>query len=528
MQNSVFCRLILQICCILQESVILNRCIFWLRRLYEIVQESVIYRWILTALCAIGTVLRGCIFGRMLCRDGCVDGYTGESALYRKTGRLWGRFKSLCGTIGKGLGRVNSGSLNEKLYRKTLGRFSTETVIGAVIFLIFIVPHANWNNLYALVLAGFLAVLYFCRSFGNADACGQEGTAGLWFPLLFFMISVFAGVPASLAVGDSVRILLFFITAFLLCIVIWKTCSSYRKIDILLRGVVLSLIVTGVYAIVQWIMGVEVDILLADMNLNKNMPGRAFGTLGNPNNFAEFLMLFIPFALAFTMNQEKGGWKTVGFAAVALGTVALILTYSRSGWIAFATAAVVFAALYDKKYLPVLVLAALVCIPLLPETVLDRILTIGNLEDTSSSYRLDIWAGSLDMLRDGYWFSGTGLGAEAFTSVYPAYGLSGATAAPHTHMQFMEMLAELGILGMVSLLWYSISLTRRTALAATGGTSGKVKSVLCAAAASVAGITAIGFAEYTWFYPRVMLAFFIVAGIAMAAVYVAKREGQEK
>jgi len=99
--------------------------------------------------------------------------------------------------------------------------------------------------------------------------------------------------------------------------------------------------------------------------------------------------------------------------------------------------------------------------------------------------------------------------------------------APHTHMQFMEMLAELGILGLLSLLWYSISLSRRTAVSAAGSACRKMRNVLCAAAASMAGITAIGFVEYTWFYPRVQLAFFIAAGIAMAAVHIAGKEQKQ-
>ncbi len=534
MQNSVFCRMLLWLFGAVQESAVLRCIVFCVRRLCSflggVLGGSVAFRWISTVLGVIGRVFAGSVFGRVLCRKDCIDDYTDSSAFYRCVNAIRKKVVGCFASVTAVFCRINSGSLNEKLYRKALGRFSwfrLETLLTAAVFLIFIIPHEMWNNLYAAVLAVCLAAGYFLRVVRDRGDVERTG-ASLWFPLLFFIITVFAGVIGSYAPGDSVRVLIFFVTAFLLCIVVKGTLTGYDRMDFFLRGIVLVLLATGIYAGVQWALGVEVDILLADMNLNKGMPGRVFGTLGNPNNFAEFLMLFIPFAFAFTLNQEEKGWKAAGSVSLIVSVVALVLTYSRSGWIAFAIAAVVFVALYDRKYLPALILVAILCIPLLPESVMDRILTIGNLEDTSSSYRLDIWSGSLEMLRDGYWLTGTGLGAEAFTSVYPAYGVSGATGAPHTHMQFMEMMAELGILGFLSLLWYSISLSRRTAVATTGKTSRKVRNILCAAAASMAGITAIGFAEYTWFYPRVMLAFFIAAGMAMAAVHVAGAEEQGK
>lgn len=510
MQNSVFCRFFL-----------------WL---YHAAGKSAVIRAIETVVRAVGRAVRGSIFGRILCRETSTDSFADTSVLYRRMGAvrsgITGFFTRLYGK----LRRINEGSLNARLYERTFRGsflFHLESLLAVFVLLIFIIPHNLWNNLYATALTALLTAVYFlCIISGRADM-EKRPKGGLWFPLLFFIFTVFLGVAGSPALGDSVRVLAFFVTAFLLCVVVRGTLSSYEKIDFFLRSIVLALLITGVYAAVQRVMGVAADASLTDLELNQNMPGRVFGTLGNPNNFAEFLMLFIPFALAFSLNQEKTGWKALGLLAVAVGTLALVLTYSRSGWLAFALAAVVFVALYNWRLLPILLLVGVLCIPLLPETVLNRILTIGNLADSSSSYRVDIWTGSLRMLRDGYWFAGTGLGAEAFTSVYPDYAVGTSRVAPHTHMQFMEMLAELGILGLLSLLWYSISLSRRTAVAAAGSASRKLRNVLCAAAASMAGITAIGFVEYTWFYPRVQLAFFIAAGIAMAAVHIAGKEQKQ-
>ncbi len=504
MQNSIFCRFFL--------------------RLYRLAQESVVIRGIAAIFSAVGTCLRGSIFGRVFCRETSVDDYAAASLLYRGLGKLWRGILGFFTRIYAFLRRINEGSLNYRFYKGAVEGsflFHMESLLALSVLVIFVVPHQFWNNLYATAITLVLAYLYFvCLISGRRDL--GKNAAGIWFPFLFFAFTVALGVIGSPAPGDSIRVLAFFITAFLMCLLVCGVLTSYEKIEFFLRFIVLALLITGVYAAVQRVLGVESDASLTDLDLNKGMPGRVFGTLGNPNNFAEFLMLCIPFAFAWALNQKKEGLKVLGLGVVLVGALALLLTYSRSGWLAFAIAAVVFAALYNWRVLPILLLVGLLCIPLLPETILNRILTIGNLSDSSSSYRVDIWTGSIRMLRDGYWFAGTGLGAEAFTSVYPAYAVGESGVAPHTHMQFMEMLAELGILGFLSLLWYSISLTRRTAVAAAKPVSKELKTVLCAASASMAGITAIGFVEYTWFYPRVMLTFFIAAGIAMAAVRIAK------
>ena len=52
----------------------------------------------------------------------------------------------------------------------------------------------------------------------------------------------------------------------------------------------------------------------------------------------------------------------------------------------------------------------------LPETIINRFLSIGNMADSSTSYRVYIWLGTIAMLKD-YWFCGIGPGAAAFNQV---------------------------------------------------------------------------------------------------------------
>ncbi len=495
-------------------------------RIWRAVEASFLVRAIYAILHKAGDWARGSAVCRFNLRTKSIDDYAKSSFLYRVLQKIWNGVLLFFGRIYRALRRLNMGSINHRLYTRFLmpaRLMHAEVFLMAAVLLIFAMPHKIWNNMYALVLAVGLAAVYFICLLGEKKDFGKNVT-GLWFSLLVFMFITTASVIGSPAMGDSVRVLVFFWTAFLFSLILYGMMSTTKKLDTMC-GVMLAVsAATAVIAVAQRMMGIESDASLTDLALNKGMPGRAFATLGNPNNYAEFLVLFIPFGFAWTLNRKKAWEKCGGLFLVALCVVGLLLTYSRSGWLAFAAAVVVFTALYNRRLLPILILAAFLSIPLLPETILNRILTIGNLADSSSSYRVDIWTGCLAMLRDGYWLPGVGLGPGAFQAVYPAYAVGETGVAPHSHMQFMEILIEMGVLGFISLLWYSWSLVRRTSVHALRTKSRAQKRILCAAAAAVAGITLIGFAEYTWFYPRVQLAFFIAAGMAMASVRTAEKE----
>src|SRR5699024_991064 len=83
----------------------------------------------------------------------------------------------------------------------------------------------------------------------------------------------------------------------------------------------------------------------------------------------------------------------------------------------------------------------------LPESIINRFASIGDMGDSSTSYRVYIWMGTLNMLKD-FWLSGIGMGSEAFTAVYPFYSYN-AVVAPHSHNLFLQILVEAGVVGIV-------------------------------------------------------------------------------
>ena len=467
---------------------------------------------------------------KFLVGKGDIERFAPDSAFYRVLGGV------ICGFIGffagicKALRTGVKDSAVVRLFCAVFRGSYRERYVYFVAFVsvfIFIIPHNYWSNTFGLLFAMLLFALYIVAVSG-AKSISRPGTNfnAVWFSMLMFGFSLLVSCFISYDRADSVRVLMFFFTSFMLCMVLYASLRSSRDFDIMGGFMYAALIITSLLAFAQRVMGVEADASLTDLTLNKDMPGRVFSTLGNPNNYAEFLVLFMPFAFAFALSHEKGTFKRRALiCGMILPLGAILLTYSRSGWIALAIAAAIFIMLYDKRLIPVFAILGLCALPFIPASIWNRILTIGNLQDSSSSYRVDIWTGCIRMLKE-YWFTGVGLGTGGFAEIYPRYAVGESGVAPHSHMHFMEMLVELGVLGFLSYISMTFCLIRRSFVTSSRNTDAGIRNYAIASAASMTGIVLIGCFEYCWFYPRVMFAFFVCAGLAMAAHRVGKSSGK--
>ena len=457
---------------------------------------------------------------RILVGSGDIERYAQDSAFYRGIKKILNPVISFFTGICRAASEGTQSSIAAKIYGIFFSRSLYANAIYFISFVcvfIFVIPHNFWSNMFGLVFAAALIVLYIISA-SNPNKALAAGTNanGIWFSLIVFSFSLLVSCFVSYDRADSVRVLLFFVTSLVLCMTVYACLRDENGLDVMGGFRYGCLIFTSLLAFAQRVLGIEADASLTDLTLNKDMPGRVFSTLGNPNNYAEFLVLFMPFAMSFVLGKKK--WnvsKLLLCAGMLLPLGAILMTYARSGWIALAIAAAVFVMLYDKRLIPVFIILAIFAIPFIPQNIWNRILTIGNLDDTSSSYRLDIWSGCLKMLKD-YWFTGVGLGTGGFAEIYPQYAVGESGIAPHSHMHFMEMISELGILGFISYVCLTFSLIRRSFVSASAAVPFGIRRYAVACAAGMTGIILIGCFEYCWFYPRVMFAFFICAGIAMA------------
>ncbi len=150
---------------------------------------------------------------------------------------------------------------------------------------------------------------------------------------------------------------------------------------------------------------------------------------------------------------------------------------------------------------------------LLPETITNRFMSIGNMSDSSTSYRFYIYMGTLSMLKD-YWICGVGPGTAAFNLVYPSYAYD-SIMAPHAHNLYLQTMCDAGISGIVLLIAIIYRVFKSCAIGLKNSADKRDKIFIIGAVSSLCGFFLQSMFDYTFYNYRVMFLFWAVVGLAM-------------
>ncbi len=485
-----------------KSSVLINVLMSFFNWIQKCIEASGIYAW--------------------LGKADFTEKYAQGSFVYECIGRLWKFVLRLVRSIQLFTRRIFKNSLTLYLFDllNSKGFLAMDTYLALFIGLMFLAPHNLWNNLYAFL--GAMAFLCWCVFNIASGKIKAKDTNKVSLSVIVFVIAIFVSTVTAYVISDAVRIALFLIASVIFAYCVYASVDTREKLVRFLKIVLFFVTLTGLYGIVQRIMGVEVDLEFVDITTNEGMPGRVYSTFSNPNNFAQLLVLFMPFFVPLFLSVKSRFEKLFITGGFCVCLCALAMTYSRSGWVGFALSAVIFVCVYDKRLLIPFGLLVVAAIPFLPDTIMNRIFTIGSMEDSSNSYRLYIWDSCVRMIKD-YGIKGLGLGPESFRAVYPGYSSPVAITAPHSHMLYMEIVLEMGIMGALSFFAYIIA-TIKKAAGSMRIMNKELKSYAIAGISALGGIAFVCCAEYIWFYPRVMFAFWIVPGILLATARIAGRE----
>ena len=400
-----------------------------------------------------------------------------------------------------------------------------EILFGLFCCVMFVVPHDNWNNLYAVLAAAVFFALHLLRCAAAGKTPAAPDTLGLGFAL--FVLSCVLSPLFSPTRSDSVRILVLFLAGFVFCWLVATGFDEPRSLRRLMGFLYLGMLAVGVYAVMQRALDiVDINYQFTDMSINRGVPGRVYASLDNPNNLSGYLQMFLPLGAAYAAGAKKGWQRALLSLGLLIPAAALVMTYARAGWIAVALAAAVYIYFRERKLLPALVVLAVLAVPLLPESVMTRLETITNSRDSSRNHRLASWTAVVRLLADkGRWLTGIGLGPDAFQAIYPDYAVAGGqTGAYQSQMLYLELVLEMGILGFLSFLWMTLKYVGRIGRAIAAGGGGKEnRLVLAAGLASFAALAASSVAEYLWFYQRLIFGYFLWFGVILAALRIAER-----
>ena len=195
--------------------------------------------------------------------------------------------------------------------------------------------------------------------------------------------------------------------------------------------------------------------------------------------------------------------------------VCMILTFSRGAWLGLLFAGAVFVVLLNPRFILLAPFALVALYFVLPETVISRFTSIGNLADNSTSYRVYIWLGVLDMLKDGFWLCGVGPGDGAFNQIYPFYSYS-AIVAPHSHNLYLQILCDAGITALVVFGIVLFQYFRNLCVAVKDRSNWSSRVLQISFTAGACGFLVQAMTDYSFYNYRVMFLFW--SYLAMGAL----------
>jgi O-antigen ligase len=242
---------------------------------------------------------------------------------------------------------------------------------------------------------------------------------------------------------------------------------------------------------------------------------RVRAVYGSPNNLALFLGRVIPMAVAVAIFAPPSRRRRA-YAIVTVPLVmALFLTFSRGAWLIGLPAALIFLAWHGGRRLRIAVGGAIVAglAVLVPFASTERVMSLLSLQNGTAGSRLNLWASTLDMIRDHPW---GGVGLDNFLYLYPRYirpQAWGEPALSHPHNILLHFWVTLGIGGVIILIWQQTVfwgvITR-----ATQRSSAWERAMALALAASMVDFLAHGLIDQSYFLVDLAFVYMLTLGLA--------------
>lgn len=180
---------------------------------------------------------------------------------------------------------------------------------------------------------------------------------------------------------------------------------------------------------------------------------RANGFFGNPMTLAGYLCLFIPILFVLFLERKRYDiWKWIIGISLSVCCVALLFNGTRGAWLAIATVISLLLLYYliQKEKMAVFILCGLLIVGVglsQYQPFTNRVASITDTKNQSNAERFLIWNSALHMFED-HPVLGVGLGQ--YKDNYQKKYISPEAKEPkleHAHNNFMQMLAESGIVG---------------------------------------------------------------------------------
>ena len=267
----------------------------------------------------------------------------------------------------------------------------------------------------------------------------------------------------------------------------------------------------------------------ADPNSVADGTIRVYGPLENPNLLAGYLLPILPLAVVAFLRWRGWAERLYALTVLVLGSAALVLSYSRGGWLGLVAGLGTIGLLlvlrqtrhwpvHWRRLFPLLLVAGAAALLVVAVTQIEPLRIramslVAGREDSSNNFRINVWMAALSMIQDRPWL-GIGPGNTAFNLIYPLYQQPRFNALSAYSVP-LELLVEGGVPGLLAGLGLLLA-SLRSGWAQLKGESSFALPALGAVAAIV-GLCVQGATDTIFFRPEVQLTgWFCLATLAVS------------
>jgi O-antigen ligase len=324
-------------------------------------------------------------------------------------------------------------------------------------------------------------------------------------------------LPLSIWPGGSVRMLTeHYLKAIAFFWLMGSVVTDVRRLRVLTWTLVLCSIPLAATAVNNYVSGTFLSTGVPGFRRIAGYKGGS-GLVGNPNDLALMLNLIIPIAGALILNARRAIERWTASFALMLAAVAVILTFSRAGFLTLAATFLMFLVILVRRRAAgkaVLLLAAgLIVLPLLPNGYADRLSTITDMSADRTGSATGRWRDFQIALRlvEESPIVGVGIGQDILVM-----NETRGDRWTQIHNAFLQYAVDLGIPGLCLFgLLYVLCLLRTRQVERRAARSPGQAEFANLASGVQASLIAFGVAAF--FHPiAYQFYFFCVGGLAVA------------
>jgi len=334
----------------------------------------------------------------------------------------------------------------------------------------------------------------------------RKGLLELSFLLLF--VSQLASSLLSAEVGESLSGMrdLFFICIVYLFATLTRTEKRMKEFIYLL---VFSATLMSIYGLVESGMGVN----------------RIMATQSTPLTFSGILI--ITFSLGFSFVWLAGDRKEKLMLGPQLAVIlaAVLLSHTRSAWIALFFAILLVGVVKSRKLIPFLLVGTLLVYVLAPASIRSRAASILNPSESSSFMRLELLKSSPRVIRD---HPVTGVGLIDLLPVYDEYVRPNVPEhlreirLGHFHNNVVQVAVQTGIFGLTIFLFLMFNIVRSEWEGYRAAGDRFLVSISLGSLAAFVAFSINGLFEYNFGDSEVVMLMWFTLGLSLACKRLSK------